>query len=100
MLGEERVARIGTAMLAGGFMLVPLTASAGTATPLFYGVLAMLGAGFGMTGPSMIGLVSRRSDPAQQGRVLGITQSVSSMARIAGPIIAGIVMQARSAEAA
>jgi DHA1 family tetracycline resistance protein-like MFS transporter len=99
-LGEARVARIGTAMLAGGFLLVPLTAGAGTVTPFFYLTLTLLGAGFGMTGPSMIGLVSRLTDPDRQGRVLGITQSVSSMARIVGPIVAGMVMQANSAEAA
>ncbi len=99
-LGEARVARIGTAMLATGFMLVPLTARTGIVTPFFYLTLALLGAGFGMTGPSMIGLVSRLTDPERQGRVLGITQSVSSMARIVGPIVAGMVMHAESAETA
>lgn len=99
-LGETRVARLGTAMLATGFFLVPLAGSTGRPGALFYGALALLGAGFGMTGPSMIGLVSRFTDAARQGRVLGITQSASSMARIVGPIVAGLVMQSQSAEAA
>lgn len=99
-LGEGGVARLGTAMLACGFVLIPLTGATGSPTLLFYAALAILGAGFGMTGPAMIGLVSRRTDAARQGRVLGITQSASSMARIIGPIVAGLVMQAHSADAA
>lgn len=99
-LGEGGVARLGTAMLASGFLLIPLTGAAGTATLPFYVALMLLGAGFGMTGPAMIGLVSRRTDAARQGRVLGVTQSASSMARIVGPIVAGLVMQAHSADAA
>ncbi|MBA2291374.1 MAG: MFS transporter [Gemmatimonadales bacterium] len=99
-LGETRVARIGTAMLAAGFFLVPLAGATSRPTVLFYGVLALLGAGFGMTGPSMIGMVSRFTDAARQGRVLGVTQSASSMARIVGPIVAGLMMQSRGAEAA
>ncbi len=99
-LGEGGIARVGTAMLATGFVLIPTAGAAGRPTPLFYAALALLGAGFGMTGPAMIGLVSRRTDAARQGRVLGITQSASSMARIVGPIVAGLVMQAHSAEAA
>ena len=35
-----------------------------------------------------------------QGRTLGVTQSASSLARIIGPIVAGAVMQAASAEGA
>ena len=37
--------------------------------------------------PSLNSLISRRSDPAQQGGILGVTQSVSSLARILGPMI-------------
>ncbi len=99
-LGEARVARLGTAMLAVGFLLVPVAGRADHTTPLFFGVLALLGAGFGMTGPAMVGLVSRFTDPAQQGRALGVTQAASSMARIVGPIAVGLVMQTGSADAA
>ena len=44
--------------------------------------------------PSLNSLISRRSDPAQQGGVLGVTQSVSSLARILGPMI-GIPLHGR-----
>jgi hypothetical protein len=32
-------------------------------------------------------LISRRSDPAKQGEILGVNQSASAMARILGPMI-------------
>lgn len=99
-LGEAGVARLGTAMLAVGFVLVPVAGQATNTTPLFYVVLVLLGAGFGMTGPAMIGLVSRHTAAERQGRVLGVTQSASSMARIVGPITVGIVMQTGSDAAA
>jgi MFS transporter, DHA1 family, tetracycline resistance protein len=38
--------------------------------------------------PSLQALISRRSDPAQQGAIAGVSQSVSALARIAGPMIA------------
>jgi len=44
----------------------------------------------------MIGLASRRAAATVQGRTLGVTQSASSLARIVGPIVAGLVMQASS----
>ena len=38
--------------------------------------------------PASIALISRRSDPARQGSILGVAQSISSLARILGPMTA------------
>ncbi len=43
--------------------------------------------GFAFLTPSAQALVSRRSDPARQGEILGVNQSASAMARILGPVI-------------
>lgn len=99
-LGEVGVARLGAGVMAVGFLLIPPAGSLGAPGPLFYTALALLGAGFGMAGPAMIGLASRRAAATVQGRTLGVTQSASSLARIVGPIVAGAVMQAASAEGA
>jgi multidrug resistance protein len=99
-LGEPGTARLGAALLAGGFLLVAPSVRGGEITATFYAALACLGAGFGMAGAAMTGLVSRRTAADRQGRVLGLTQSASAMARIVGPIAAGAIMQARSAEGA
>jgi MFS family permease len=99
-LGEVGVARLGAGVMAVGFLLIPPAGAVGAPGPLFYTALALLGAGFGMAGPAMIGLASRRAAATVQGRTLGVTQSASSLARIIGPIVAGAVMQAASAEGA
>ncbi|MFO0881304.1 MAG: MFS transporter [Gemmataceae bacterium] len=42
--------------------------------------------GFAFLTPSAQALISRRTDPARQGEILGVNQSASAMARILGPI--------------
>ncbi|PHS05970.1 MAG: MFS transporter [Blastopirellula sp.] len=49
--------------------------------------LPVITSGFAFMSPSLNSLLSRRSDPAKQGSILGIGQSVNSMARILGPMI-------------
>jgi MFS transporter, DHA1 family, tetracycline resistance protein len=51
------------------------------------GSLAVAVTGFAFLTPSVSALVSRRSDPAKQGQILGVNQSASAMARILGPAI-------------
>ena len=43
--------------------------------------------GFAFLNPSVSALISRRSDPARQGEVLGVNQSANAMARILGPLV-------------
>jgi predicted MFS family arabinose efflux permease len=42
--------------------------------------------GFAFVNPSLQSLISRRSDPAAQGGILGLGQSATSLARILGPV--------------
>jgi MFS family permease len=49
--------------------------------------LAVAVVGFALLTPSAQALVSRRTDPAKQGEVLGVNQSASALARILGPMI-------------
>jgi fucose permease len=51
--------------------------------------LALTVSGFAFVTPSLNAMISRRSDPAKQGSILGLGQSISSLARILGPM-AGI----------
>ncbi len=97
-LGEHGSARLGTALLAVGLLAVPYAGLRGGAA--LYVVLAVLGAGYGLAGPAMLGLVSRLTGAARQGRILGVAQSATSLARIVGPVVAGVVMEAGGAGAA
>jgi MFS transporter, DHA1 family, tetracycline resistance protein len=49
--------------------------------------LALAVFGFAFLNPSLNALISKRSDPARQGEVLGVNQSFSALARILGPVI-------------
>jgi MFS family permease len=49
--------------------------------------MAVFVVGLAFVTPSLQSLISRRTSPAQQGHVLGVTQSLSSFARIAGPVL-------------
>ncbi|MCA9187422.1 MAG: MFS transporter [Pirellulaceae bacterium] len=80
---EGMLAGIGAGAQVVGFVLV-LLAVRGASTGLLFAALAVVVAGFGMMSPSLNSLLSRRSDPARQGGILGVGQSVNSMARILG----------------
>jgi hypothetical protein len=47
--------------------------------------------GFALVNPSLQSLISRRSDPDQQGAILGLSQSMSSLSRILGPVFGNIL---------
>jgi MFS family permease len=58
------------------------------------GVLALLAIGSGLTRPPLFGLLSMLTPANEQGATLGVAQSAGSMARIAGPLFAGMVFEA------
>jgi predicted MFS family arabinose efflux permease len=49
-----------------------------------FSMLAMCTSGFAFVTPSLNSLLSRRSDPAKQGAIFGLAQSINSLARILG----------------
>ena len=85
--GEDRVLLTGVVGLAAGFVLLPIATTV-AAVMLAMGLLA---AGFSLANPSLNSLVSRNADQARQGAALGVAQSAASLARIFGPIAAGIL---------
>ncbi len=57
--------------------------------PLFIGGMFVFGFGDSIFGPSFNGMISKSVDGREQGRVLGGSQSIQSLARILGPIMGG-----------
>ncbi len=55
--------------------------------PILFVAFTLLVFGFSMMMPSLNSLLSRRSDPAKQGGILGIGQSITALARILGPML-------------
>jgi MFS family permease len=102
---EKRLLRIGVllmilglVMLAGvAFVISPEERPKEGAIPrvktLFYAGMSVAVVGFAFVNPSVSALVSKRSDPARQGEVLGVNQAFSSLGRILGPLIGSILFQ-------
>ena len=88
--GEEWLMQSGFALIALGLLLLPF---AGTLPPLITAVTG-LAVGMGLMQPSLNSLISRRAGAEEQGEVLGVTQSVGSLSRVLGPIIAGALFEA------
>jgi MFS family permease len=91
VLGETRLIQLSGIPFIAGLLAI---AYAGSLTTLLLG-LALLAVGFGGTLPSIVSLLSRVAPTELQGSVLGIGQSVGSLARIIGPTLAGVVYDLR-----
>jgi multidrug resistance protein len=85
-LGERRVATLGAGVMALGLAGMPLAPS----LPLLALALAAFAFGQGTVIPSVASLVSRAAAPGEQGRLLGVSQSLSALGRVAGPAWGGL----------
>jgi MFS family permease len=88
-LGERRLMFIGISCAMLGFFGIGIAKSLG---PLAFAI-TLLGLGNGLANPALTGSVSLVSGKDEQGANLGISQSLSSLARILGPPIGGILYQ-------
>ncbi len=69
-----------------GFCVMIVAVSTGSLWQLF-AALSLIVVGFAFMMPSLTALISRRSSPERQGGILGLSQSVSALARILGPMM-------------
>jgi MFS transporter, DHA1 family, tetracycline resistance protein len=83
--GEVRLVRLSIVPFAGGLALMGVA----TTLPALLLALGLLAVGYGGALPSVISLVSRVAPADLQGGVLGVGQSVGSLARIVAPAAAG-----------
>ena len=95
-VSELTFMRVGLAVMTVGLLCACLIAGAAYHGELQKGpgilyyvlpVLTLAVTGFAFLTPSVQSLISRRSDPNQQGEILGANQGVSALARILGPFI-------------
>jgi multidrug resistance protein len=84
-LGEHHIVPASLALVAVGLLMIPATTSV-AALLAASGVMAV---GMGFNNPSLMSLISRYSAAEDQGGVLGLTQSLNSLARIVGPMWGG-----------
>ncbi len=85
-LGERRLAVWGSAALAAGLFAIPAAPS----IAWLAAALALLAFGQGTTIPAISSLISRSAPSGEQGRLLGVSQSLSALGRVLGPLWGGL----------
>lgn len=83
---EAAMATGGAVLEIAGFCVMIGAVSTRSRVELF-AALSIVVVGFAFMMPSLTSLISRRTDPAKQGGILGLSQSVSALARILGPVM-------------
>jgi multidrug resistance protein len=83
--GETRLVIAGPLFLGIALTIVGVAGNWGTVLA----GCALLPLGFGLTNPSIAGLMSRAAPVNRQGAYLGVSQSAASLARAVGPYVAG-----------
>ena len=84
---EARLVSGGTALLAVGLFAAPFTAPV---VPLLVS-LGAIAFGQGIASPVLSSLLSKASQGKERGEVLGVSQSLGSLARILGPLWGGLL---------
>lgn len=87
--GEKWVMPLGLLMLSLGLMGCAL----GSTPYLMAPFITLLAIGYGLANPSITGSISLLSPKESQGENLGVAQSLSSLARILGPVTGGYAFQ-------
>lgn len=91
-LGELRLVLVGLVCMAGSMSLLPAVGHGQLSALL--ALLALLGLGQGMVGPCLSATLSRAVPAGSQGAALGLSQSLSALARTLGPAAAGSLFDA------
>ncbi|MBV8858929.1 MAG: MFS transporter [Acidobacteria bacterium] len=89
--GEPPLVIVGALLFALSLVLIPFTGPhTGTLALLALGALFALGNG--LATPSLTSLASKSAGAGEQGGVLGVTQSVASLSRVAGPLLSSALI--------
>lgn len=86
--GEINLVRAGFFVAMVGLAALAFTSS----IPLMLVVAAAASLGTGMNRPALTSLITQRASRSEQGVVLGITQSLNSLAAICAPTVAGFLI--------
>lgn len=87
--GEKKLIGIGAMLVALGLVLTPVTGN----IYVLYAALALLAIGSGLNNPANQSMLSKLAPKEKAGGVLGIGQSLSTLGRIAGPIVGAYAFQ-------
>jgi MFS family permease len=86
-IGERHMLPIGISLFILGMVGIAFMPT----IPLMGLTMTFLAVGNGLTNPSTLGSISLVAPKEDQGSILGLTQSFSSLGRILGPVLGGII---------
>ena len=86
-IGEDKSVIFGNVLVAIGLFFIPFS----TNVWILLAVLTLLAFGNGLNNAMALGLISQNVSRQDQGGVLGINQSLSSLARFLGPLWGGFI---------
>jgi DHA1 family tetracycline resistance protein-like MFS transporter len=85
-IGERRAGMLGLALIAVGMAAVPLAPS----IPLVALAGIVFAIGQAASTPAVMAMISHQGGASEQGRILAASQSLSALARVLGPWMAGV----------
>ncbi len=85
--GEGKLVMVGSLLLGIGIGLIPLSDS----VTLLLIATTILAIGFALSTPSLNSLISFEAGETERGGVMGASRSAATLARVLGPILAGIL---------
>ena len=88
-LGEKRVVQIGFITSALGYVAVGFTKT----VPQLLWVNALSSVGGAGLRPALTSLVTQKAGKREQGTIIGLTQSLMSIAQITAPLISGLLIE-------
>jgi len=87
--GEANLIVLGSLLMTLGIFIIPLFRN----IAVFLGSLTMISSGIGVLGTVLPSFISKRAPADEQGGMLGVAQSVGSIARIPGPLVGGLIAE-------
>lgn len=84
---ESSLFIVGSIVFAVALLVLPLARTEGALSA----TLALLAIGASLNAPTLTSLISKRSDPASYGRILGSAQGFSALGRVIGPVWGGVL---------
>jgi len=90
--GEPTLVVSGCIIMVASLFAYPFVGPAAGGIALLLLVTATLSFGNSMASPSLTSLASKVSSESEQGKALGIVQSIASLARAIGPMVGGVLL--------
>lgn len=89
VFGDWKLVRTGLLLSTIGFAVLAWTFG----IPELLVITALIACGTGVVRPAITSLITQFTDRAEQGSVLGLTQSLQSVAQIVAPFLAGLLIE-------